>query len=54
MTTSDLIALATARLANLQSLRTSAARLGDVARVIELDAEINETQATLDSLNSIS
>jgi hypothetical protein len=52
MTISDLIALATARLANLQSLRTSAASLGDVERVMTLDAEIAETQATLDSLRA--
>ena len=54
MTISDLIALANARLANLTALRTSSQRLGDVARLEQIENEIAETEATLELLRGIS
>jgi hypothetical protein len=53
MTILDLIALANARLANLTAQRTSAASLGDVSRIAQIDTEIAETEATLAALRGI-
>ena len=49
----DLILLARARLTHLSQLLTSAAALGDVAGMAHVEAEIAQTQATLDSLLSL-
>ena len=53
MTIPDLIAMLKRRLAYLGQLRTSAAAIGDVDQVDRLDAELAETQATLNQLGSL-
>jgi hypothetical protein len=53
MTKAELIGLCQSKLANLNSLRTSANALGDVDRIVELDAEITEAQVTLDALRTL-
>ena len=50
MTLDDLLSLASARLAHLDAMRAEAARVGDVARVAEIDVEAADTQATLTAL----
>ncbi|MFN9029624.1 MAG: hypothetical protein ACK54C_02170 [Betaproteobacteria bacterium] len=49
-TLAELIGVLQGKLANLSTLRTSAERLGDLERVAALDAELTETQVTLDAL----
>lgn len=53
MNVSKLIALCEAKLANLHQLRTSAERSGDIDRMTSLEAEIAETEHTLESLRSL-
>ncbi len=53
MTIKGLIEMAERRLAFLGALRSSAERLGDSNRVSVLDADIAETQSTLDLLRAI-
>ena len=53
MTVNQIIEMLQRRLVNLSQLRTSAADLGDLDRVSALDAEIAETQNTLDALNTL-
>lgn len=53
MTVPELISLATNQLTHKSQLRTAAERLGDVAQLAQLDADIAETQATLDALRAI-
>lgn len=50
MTISELIALLENQITTLNVARTTAERLGDVTRVIEVDAKITETATTLDTL----
>ena len=52
MTIDDLIQLARRRLAHLTQLRASAEMLGDVNAVATLDADITETEATLNKLRT--
>jgi hypothetical protein len=54
MSIDDLIHLAQNRLATLNSARATADRNGDADRVAALDAEIAETEATLEILRGIS
>ena len=49
----DLILLARARLTYLSQILTSYTALGDVAGMARVEAEIAQTQATLDSLLSL-
>lgn len=53
MTIADLLRLAEARLATLNSSHTTASRAGDTQRVAQLDAEIAETTATLAALRTL-
>ena len=53
MTIPQLITLASNRLAALNSARATAVALGDVERIAALDADIAETQATLDALQTL-
>jgi hypothetical protein len=53
MTIQQLITLASNRLAALNSSRANAVALGEVERIELLDAEILETQNTLDALNTL-
>ena len=53
MSIADLIDLLSRRLVNLSQARTSAADLGDIARIDSLDAEIAETESTLSTLRAI-
>jgi|LakMenEpi03Aug12_release.lakeMendotaPanAssembly.Ray.scaffolds.fasta_scaffold3590153_1 hypothetical protein len=53
MTIQQLITLASNRLAALNTSRANAVALGDVERIDALDAEIAETQNTLDALNTL-
>ncbi len=53
MTIKDLVALAKARIAYLERLRQTAAQQGDVEQIARLDAELEQTQATLTGLLSL-
>jgi hypothetical protein len=53
MTINDLAALARARLTYLSQLLSSYTALGDVEGMTRTEAEIAQTQATLDSLLSL-
>jgi|688.fasta_scaffold417003_2 hypothetical protein len=53
MSISDLIRLAQNRLATLNSARATADRNGEPDRVAALDAEITETEATLETLRGL-
>lgn len=53
MTVPDLIRLMANKLANLNGQRTTAVVHGDLEQLITLDAQIAETQATLDQLRSL-
>lgn len=53
MKLADLIRLMTNRLATLNGYRTTAESNGDLDRVVALDVEIAETEATLSQLQSL-
>ena len=53
MTVTEIIEMLGRRLTNLSQLRSSADKLGDLDRVSALDAEIAETQSTLDALRTL-
>lgn len=53
MTITQLITLAANRLAALNAARSTAVTLGNIAQLDGLDADIAETQATLDALRAI-
>ena len=53
MTIDQLITLASNRLAALNTARATAVALGNIALLDGLDADISETQATLDALRAI-
>lgn len=53
MSIEDLIRLMEARLAALNSARASAASVGDLTEITRLDADIVQTQITLDQLRSL-
>lgn len=54
MTVPEIIAMCERRITYLQSLLSSASTLGDMAQVERIEAEIAETQATLNSLRTLS
>ncbi len=53
MTLADLIQLVSYKLAALNSARASAVAVGDLNQVVSLDAQISQTQITLDQLRSL-
>lgn len=53
MTIVELITLASNRLAALNGAHATAVALGDVERMAALEAEIAETQSTLDALHTL-
>lgn len=53
MTIPDLIVLAQAKLATLNSAKATATARGDGPRIAELDAEIEETADTLEALRTL-
>lgn len=53
MTIQDMIRILSAKLANLNSAKATATTLGDLERAVQLDADIEETQATLASLRGM-
>lgn len=53
MSIEDLIRLMEARLAALNAARASAAGIGDLAQVTRLDADVAQTQTTLDQLRTL-
>jgi hypothetical protein len=53
MSLAELIQLVQAKLAALNSARASAAAVGDINQVVLLDAQIAETQLTLDQLKTL-
>lgn len=53
MTISDLIRLLQNQIATLNGLLATATIQGDTARVLLLDAQILQTQATLDQLKTV-
>lgn len=54
MTLDEIIQILTNRLATLSSRRADMVTLGDLDAVATIDAEVIETQATLDQLKSLS
>lgn len=53
MSLAELIQLVQNKLAALNSARATAAAVGDVAQVVLLDGQIDETQITLDQLKTL-
>lgn len=53
MTVEELIQLMGYKLAALNSARASAVSVGDLNQVVSLDAQISQTQITLDQLRSL-
>ena len=53
MTLSDLIRLLQNQIAALNGLLATATAQGDVARVVSLESQIEQTQLTLDQLRSL-
>lgn len=53
MTISELIAMCERRVVYLESVKGSALALGDIAQVDAIEAEIAQTQATLNILKAI-
>ena len=53
MNIQQLLSLACNRLAALNSARATAVTLGDIDRLGALDADIAETQATIDALRTL-
>jgi molybdenum cofactor biosynthesis enzyme len=53
MTLDDLIQLVSYKLSALNSARASALTIGDMNQVVALDAQISQTQLTLNQLRSI-
>jgi|LakMenEpi03Aug12_release.lakeMendotaPanAssembly.Ray.scaffolds.fasta_scaffold5468905_1 hypothetical protein len=53
MTIAYLIELLHRKIANLSMLRTSAAALGEIDKVEQLDVQIAETETTLEALRSL-
>ena len=53
MSISELIRLMEARLAALNSARASAAAVGDLEQITRIDADVAQTQLTLDQLRTL-
>ena len=53
MTIVELISMCERRLVHLQSVRGSAVALGDLQQISKVDADIDETQTTLNQLQTL-
>jgi hypothetical protein len=53
MTLAEVIQLVSYKLSALNSARASAVAVGDLNQVVNIDAQISQTQITLDQLRSI-
>lgn len=53
MTITDLIKLMQNRIAALNGQRNSAVAVGDVEQILSIDAQIEQTQITLDQLKTL-
>ena len=53
MTLQDLIRIVSAKLTALNSAKATAMSLGELDRVVQLDADIEQTQATLVALTGL-
>lgn len=53
MTLADLIQLVSYKLSALNSARAAAVSIGDLNQVVTLDAQIAQTQLTLDQLKTL-
>jgi hypothetical protein len=53
MKTSELLTLLKNLVTNLQTERATAFASGQVARVLEIDAKITETQTTIDEIEGV-
>ena len=53
MSIADLIQLVSYKLSALNSARASAVSIGDLTQVVSLDAQISQTQLTLDQLKTL-
>ena len=53
MTIQEIIAMCERRIVYLKSVKGSALALGDIAQVEAIDADIAQTQATLNTLKAI-
>jgi hypothetical protein len=53
MTLAELIQLVSYKLSALNSARASAVSIGDLSQVVALDAQISQTQLTLDQLKTL-
>ena len=53
MSIEELIRLMEARLAALNSARASAAAVGDIEQIQRIDADVAQTQLTLDQLRTL-
>ena len=53
MSLAELIQLVQNKLAALNSARATAAGVGDIPQVVLIDAQISETQITLDQLKTL-
>ena len=53
MSISELIRLMEARLTALNSARASAATVGDIEQIQRIDADVAQTQLTLDQLRTL-
>lgn len=53
MTVTELINLAEARILYLSAQRETAVRLGDAIQLTQIEAELGETQTTLEQLSAL-
>jgi hypothetical protein len=53
MTVVELISLAEARILYLSAQRETAIRLGDTVQLTQIEAELGETQTTLEQLSAL-
>lgn len=53
MSLEELIKLVQSRLIALNGLRATAVALGDINQIVLLDSQIEQTQLTLDQLNTL-
>ena len=53
MNIAELIALAQAKLSRLDQIRSSAAQVGDIVLLSDIDRQVIETQETINKLNTL-
>lgn len=54
MSLQEVISILQSRISNLQTLRSYAVSIGDIIQIEKIDADISETQMTLNKLTSLS